>query len=492
MPGGLFQLAVYGSQDFYLTGNPQISFFKSVYRRYTNYAMESVEETLDTSTTIGMDSGTTLKFTVKRVADLVKDIYFVLNLPAIYSSYSVQFQLIKNIGTNIIDQVKISIGGTEVDKHYGEWLNIWHELNLSQDKKDGYNKMICNIPELYDTAEAPGNNGIYPHATVDSTIPSINTQKLYVPLIFWFNQNFGLALPLIALQKHEVFVTIELRPLKDLYTIIETDTSKSTYSYRVKPDVTISAHSIANFITDTSMVSVSGSTRTLSTFDLKAYLEINYIFLDEAERKRFAAVEHEYLIEQTKRVTTEITNNSTSTKTQNIDLLIHHPVKELVWIGRRSDLEGVNDWNNYTNWSLEDIPPYSSSFNDPYSATTTITTANYDVIKEKNIVTKGTLLLNGMERFKEKDGRYFNLIQPYQHRPKISKDGIQSYSFSLDGSKYQPMGSCNMSRFSKIQLQLTVNGRPSGASYDYNVQIYAVNYNVLRIMGGMGGVEFSS
>ena len=136
MPGGLFQLAVYGSQDFYLTGNPQISFFKSVYRRYTNYAMESVEETLDTSTTIGMDSGTTLKFTVKRVADLVKDIYFVLNLPAIYSSDSVQFQWIKNIGTNIIDQVKISIGGTEVDKHYGEWLNIWHELNLSQDKKD--------------------------------------------------------------------------------------------------------------------------------------------------------------------------------------------------------------------------------------------------------------------------------------------------------------------------------------------------------------------
>ena len=212
MPGGLFQLAVYGSQDFYLTGNPQISFFKSVYRRYTNYAMESVEETLDTSTTIGMDSGTTLKFTVKRVADLVKDIYFVLNLPAIYSSDSVQFQWIKNIGTNIIDQVKISIGGTEVDKHYGEWLNIWHELNLSQDKKDGYNKMIGNITELYDPAEAPGNNGIYPHATVDSTIPSINTQKLYVPLIFWFNQNFGLALPLIALQKHEVFVTIELRP----------------------------------------------------------------------------------------------------------------------------------------------------------------------------------------------------------------------------------------------------------------------------------------
>ena len=117
MPGGLFQLAVYGSQDFYLTGNPQISFFKSVYRRYTNYAMESVEETLDTSTTIGMDSGTTLKFTIKRVADLVKDIYFVLNLPAIYSSDSVQFQWIKNIGTNIIDQVKISIGGTEVDKH---------------------------------------------------------------------------------------------------------------------------------------------------------------------------------------------------------------------------------------------------------------------------------------------------------------------------------------------------------------------------------------
>ena len=492
MPGGLIQLAAYGSQDFYLTGNPQISFFKTVYRRYTNFSMESVEETIDTSTEIGMDTGSTLKFNVKRIADLVKDIYFVFTLPAVYSSDSVKFQWIKNIGTSIINNVSISVGGSIIDRHYGEWLNIWHELTLSEEKKEGYYKMIGNIPELYDPANAPGNNNSYPNSSTSDTIPSINQYKIYVPLVFWFNRNFGCALPLIALQRHEVDIALELRPLRELYTIIDTDTTSSTYSYRIRPDSTIAGHQIQNFITDTSMVSVSDTgARTLIRFDLNAYLEINYIFLDKDERKRFAAVEHEYLIEQVIRVDTGITITSTADKTDKMDLLIHHPVRQLVWVARRTDFEDHNDWNNYTNWLVENTPPYSLNFSNPYGETASITSSNYDLIKERNIIKTGTLLLNGLDRFKEKDATYFNLIQPFQHQHRICKEGIYSYSFGLDAQKYQPMGSCNMSRFNNIQLQLKFNGRSSSDTYNYNLYVFAVNYNILRIMGGMGGVEFA-
>ena len=492
MPGGLIQLAAYGSQDFYLTGNPQISFFKTVYRRYTNFSMESVEETIDTSTEISMDTGSTLKFNVKRIADLVKDIYFVFTLPAVYSSDSVKFQWIKNIGTSIINNVNISVGGSIIDRHYGEWLNIWHELTLSEEKKEGYYKMIGNIPELYDPANASGNNNLYPNSSTSDTIPSINQYKIYVPLVFWFNRNFGCTLPLIALQRHEVDIALELRPLRELYTIIDTDTTSSTYSYRIRPDSTIASHQIQNFITDTSMVSVSDSgARTLIRFDLNAYLEINYIFLDKDERKRFALVEHEYLIEQVIRVDTGITITSSTDKIDKVDLLIHHPVKQLIWVARRTDFEDHNDWNNYTNWLVENTPPYSLNFSNPYGETASITSSNYDLIKERNIIKTGTLLLNGLDRFKEKDATYFNLIQPFQHQHRISKEGIYSYSFGLDVQKYQPMGSCNMSRFNNIQLQLKFNGRSSSDTYNYNLYVFAVNYNILRIMGGMGGVEFA-
>jgi hypothetical protein len=264
MAGGLLQLAGYGNQDIYLTGSPLISYFKVVYRRYTNFSMENISLDMD-KTELSFNQQKQFTRIFDRNADLVSKVYLSLSLPEIMSPPGYEFQWIKNIGTNMISSVSVFIQGRKIDEHYGEWLHIWHELHLTADFREGYNEMIGNIPEIYDPANAPGNNGIYPSSVpgVDF-LPSIKETRLYVPLIFWFNRHPGLALPLIALQYHEVELQFTLRPVKDLYTIIETKTSSANYGYRIKPLENDSSHSIANFLADGTLSTINNDgTRNL-------------------------------------------------------------------------------------------------------------------------------------------------------------------------------------------------------------------------------------
>jgi hypothetical protein len=183
--------------------------------------MESISLELD-KTELSFYQEKTFIRKFDRNADLISKVYFSFTLPEIMSPPGREFQWIKNIGTMIIRSVAIYIQGRKIDEHYGEWMHIWHELNLTADQREGYNRMTGNIPEIYDPANADGNNGVYPNAVIDvDFIPSIKSYRLYVPLIFWFNRHPGLALPLIALQYHEVEIQFIMRPVKDLYTIID-------------------------------------------------------------------------------------------------------------------------------------------------------------------------------------------------------------------------------------------------------------------------------
>jgi len=369
MGGGLMQLVAYGAQDIYLTGNPQITFFKVVYRRHTNFSMESIQQTFNGTA----DFGRKVTCTVSRNGDLINRMYVEATLPKldIGKTYN------KMVGHSLIKSVEIEIGGQRIDKHYGDWLHIWNELTQTAGHWEGYEKMVSSTD-----------------ATVESTVT--------IPLQFWFCRNPGLALPLIALQYHEVKINIEFASLGEC----------------------------SDQTTDVGLVNAS--------------LYVDYVYLDTDERRRFAQVSHEYLIEQLQFTGDEAIS-------QSIKLNFNHPVKELIWVETYSD----------------------HKLGDPYKST----------------YSEAQIQLNSHERFSSRKPAYFQLVQPYQHHERVpTNTNINMYSFALKPEEHQPSGTCNMSRIDNATLKMIGIDK---AEVD-SVKIFAVNYNVLRIMSGMGGLAYSN
>ena len=461
MGGGLMQLVAYGAQDIYLTGNPQITFFKVVYRRHTNFSMEAIEQTFNGSA----DFGKRVTCTVSRNGDLMHRVYLQVTVPQVSVSENASFRWLNHLGHVLIKYAEVEIGGQRIDKHYGDWLHIWNELSQEAGKKAGYANMIGNVPAL--TSPVTGVSG-------GSAVPEMD---LYIPLEFWFCRNPGLALPLIALQYHEVKINIEFRAASDC---------------------------------------CMGESSGLSL--AAASLFVDYIYLDTDERRRFAQVSHEYLIEQVQFTGDE----SVSSVSNKIKLNFNHPCKELIWVVQKDSVldsaaTGGKQWFNYTD--AEDLTPYSGNPTDPYGdgllmvvpdasgndtlsypSSTGVAEGNYVKWVGKdtgfNPVFSAKLQLNGHDRFSERMGRYFNLVQPYQHHTNVPKTGINVYSFGLKPEEHQPSGTCNMSRIDNATLQLTLTAATvsgaSGVSSDAKVRVYATNYNVLRIMSGMGGLAYSN
>ena len=490
MPGGLIQLTTYGAQDLYLTGKPEISFFKSVYRRYTNYSTEMIEvaPTVENKN-LQMSEDITFTFDIPRDGDLVKDVFFTFTLPAIYSNHTNtsgrNFRWIERIGEMIIKSVTLHIGGYQVDKLYGEWLHIWSELTLSGSQKDGYNKMIGNIVEIYDPESIPDISS-YPTST--STVPSIRSKKIFVPLKFFFNESYSTALPLIALQNIEkIRMEFNLRPFEELYTIVDTDTN------RKRPLSSEANHNIGYYTSHDSSTSVNN-------YDINPNLEIEYIFLDRDERKRFALVEHQYLIHQNQYREETVTPLNSDLE-YTFDLDITNPVTQLIWAVRRDDHEAANIWHNYTNWpTIKDpLRSYSGVDGNPYG-NHLLSGQDTSSYLEQNLVTETTLRLgDAMDRFSTKSWEMFNLVNNYQHCTRIPGDGIYVYSFELSNNNpKQPSGSINFSRFDKIQLRVKLNKKcsqniaGSTSAYNYRLMVFARNVNIFRIMGGMGAVEFNN
>ena len=379
MGGGLMQLVAYGAQDIYLTGNPQITFFKVVYRRHTNFSVESIEQTFNGSP----DFGKKVTVTVSRNGDLITNCYLQATLPAVVADGS-GFSWSPEIGHALIKSVEVEIGGQRIDKQYSDWLSIWQQLTQESSAAGAYANMIGDVD---------ANSGTTTSATKAA-------YTVYVPLQFWFNRNPGLALPLISLQYHEVKFNIEFAALADVSTGVSTAS-----------------------LGDTSLF-------------------IDYVYLDTDERRRFAQTSHEYLIEQL-----QFTGDESITGTNNkVKLNFNHPVKCLVWAVK------------------------------PAAAANFVYTG----------ITSAKLQLNGHDRFAERAGSYFNWVQPYQCFGSSPADGINVYSFALKPAEHQPSGTANMSRIDNATLNITVTAT------DAVVKVYAVNYNVLRIMSGMGGLAYSN
>ena len=455
------QLVAYGAQDIYLTGNPQITFFKVVYRRHTNFAVESIEQTFNGQA----DFGKRVTATISRNGDLIQQMYLEVVLPFVTSSNVATWTY--GVGNALVKQAEIEIGGQLIDRQYGDWMNIWTELTVSAGKRQGYDVMVGNLPLTNGSAQGPKNQvgGLRANPARNYFNTKGKGARLYIPLQFWFNRNPGLALPLIALQYHEVKLNLELRNFLDL-------------------------------------VHVDGNNTPTQTDGLNCKLYVDYIYLDTDERRRFAQVSHEYLIEQVQFTGAETIAKTSSNK--NITLNFNHPVKELIWVhttathaSQKTDYtDGVpgNCWFNYSGSESSDL---QSGAQESFQT--------------------GLLQLNGHDRFSVRNSDYFRKVQNYEHHTRCPRVGyeigglrevetddsifddrrlqyIYSYSFALSPEEHQPSGTCNFSRIDNAVLQLTYDSDMQKAlvNTSLNLNIYAVNYNVLRIMSGMGGLAYSN
>ena len=415
MGGGLLQLVAYGAQDVYLTGNPQITFFKVVYRRHTNFAIESIQQTFNGTAAFG----NTVNITVSRNGDLINRTYLQVTVPALTETDRAKESYVNYFGLKLLSQVTVEIGGQQIDKHYSDWMYIWNELSLPVGKRHGYNMMVG----------ADGKSLSEKKTTALSPTAGANGEKttLYIPLEFWFCRNVGLALPLIALQYHEVKIKIQFEEFSKCFT------GTTSGFAQAKEDLGNS---------------------------LDATVWIDYIFLDTDERRRFAQLSHEYLIEQLQFTGQETMDSGSGNRYR---LNFNHPCKELIWVAKPTT---STVWYNYTTTDTIDDATLQPSGANP--------------------IAKSLLQLNGNDRFAERDGSYFNFVQPFQHHSNIPLNkGINVYSFALKPEEHQPSGTLNMSRIDTAVLSM--NSSSAG-----NVNIYAVNYNVLRIMSGMGGLAYSN
>ena len=415
MPGGLLQLAAYGPQDVYLTGNPQITFFIAVYKRHTNFAIESMQMMFHGV----VDYGSKMYCDIDPNADLVHQIFLNIKLPnlnvnpELNPNYTVSW--VNSIGNAIIQHIDIEIGGVVIDRHFGQWLEIWNELTLMSEKEYAYNLMV-------------GKNVIFNTDTQPGPL------DLYVPLQFWFNRNIGLALPLISLQYSKVRIIVAFRNFNELWVS----------SNGIEPGLGGLESSIIQ-------------SRSIQ----EASLWVDYIFLENDERKKFASSNLEYLIEQL-----QVNTVGVDQKQIQVPMYFNNPIKELIWVLQINPLYqlGKNRLYEFFDFSNGQEPPGDT-------------------------IQSAVIRMEGQERFKRRDAFVFRVLQPYQYHTRVPRNFIYVYSFGLKPEEHQPTGTCNFSKLDSVTLDIILN--ECVIQKDTQCHIYAPSYHVLRIEAGIAGIAYA-
>ena len=527
MAGALMQIVAYGAQDLFLTGTPEITYWKVSYRRHTNFAMESIEQTFQGQA----DFGRRVSAVLSRNGDLAYRTYLQVTLPEIGQELNddkgMYARWLDYIGEQMIAQVEVEIGGQRIDRQYGDWMHIWNQLTMSSEQQKGYWKMIGHTTQLTYITDPSFAKVAGPCASdggpaqVCAPRNALPETTLYVPLQFWFTKNPGLALPLIALQYHEVKVNLDIRPIGEcLWAVKQLDGTAQSGTLSV--------------------------TKAYQQSLVAASLYIDYIFLDTEERRKMAQNPHEYLIEQLQFTGDESVGSSSN----KIKLNFNHPCKELIWVVQPdanvdycSSLEGGSVLYktlgaqpfNYTD-AIDALPNAVHAFGAPEAtsganafidasglfesmgaadtnpSTTAwagitatensgVSDAGTFVLAEtaldmhcwgENPVVTAKLQLNGQDRFSEREGSYFDVVQPFQHHTRAPDTGINLYSFALRPEEHQPSGSCNFSRIDNAVLQLVLSSGTVAGTSTAKVRVYALSYNVLRVMSGMAGIAYSN
>ena len=487
MPGGLLQLVAVGAQNELVNGSPSMTHFRAVYRRHTNFAMESIRMGFTASNLEFSATGTkTLSCRIDRYAQLLHDTYLVLTLPDIWSplkylgttaalppgygagtqtglslpnSLGYEFQWIDNIGYNMIDRVDITMNGQAIQTLTGEWLKLYSYMTHDRNKRQIVDQMVGNVIELTDPANAYDRINQYPHAIRPTTTPttfpmsrtpepSIRSRQLVVPLHFWFAENPGLALPLAALQNSEVYINVTLRSITDLYTVIDVDPESDTYGQRVKP----TNYPMQLFLSPPLTTGLP-SNPVITTFFPDPYLEGNFIYLTETEWNQIAKADTTVLVKTVRYVGKEGQFGGNT----DLEIPMYNLVTRIVFAAQRSDRILANDWDNYTNWPDPKRAPWTAAgaaIPALYSSGQQQTTSTFP----RDPMIDGVLLFDAKERFQTKPLPYFSLLQMYRHTTGDAPGlpGLYMYSFALDHDQYQPSGAVNGSLFNKVTLRLTL------------------------------------
>ena len=599
----------------YLTGNPQITFWKVTYRRYTNFAIESIEQTFNGQA----DFGRRVQCTISRNGDLAYRTYLQVTLPEInqlmgIASFAVGVgsgvyaRWLDYPGEQLIAQVEVEIGGQRIDRQYGDWMHIWNQLTITAEQQRGYWNMIGNTTQLCfitdpSFSEVDGPCDSLAPRQVCAPRNALPETTLYIPLQFWFCTNPGLALPLIALQYHEVKINLDIRPIDEcLWAVTTLSCNSDAYANNLTGSLVnggpggpqnpaVAGYAKNQYAPGRPVPAAIAYNQSL----VAASLYVDYVFLDTDERRRFAQNPHEYLISQLQFTGDESVGSSSN----KIKLNFNHPVKELIWVVQpdqnvdycsslvcdallfkvlgaqpfnytdaidalpnaihafggpaslaadsRSFIDarglfqdaGALDYDIPTGftgyWHGPQNPYNESNFGGPtipfnpdgtnianitgsgidptilnqlkdlaasgHNDNSTVSDAGTFVLTETSIdmhcwgqnpVVTAKLQLNGQDRFSEREGTYFSWVQPYQAHTRNPDEGINVYSFALRPEEHQPSGTCNFSRIDNATLQLVLSNATVEGTKTAKVRVYATNYNVLRIMSGMGGLAYSN
>jgi hypothetical protein len=436
--GGLLQLVATGKQDVFLTGNPQISFFKMVYRRHTNFATECQPMYFDGTPNFGQR----ITCLIPRRGDLLGKVYLDVTLPRLTNSLTGQpISYTNSIGFALIQEISFEVGEQEIDRQTGEWMEIWTQLSTPTSQRQALNEMVGRV-EPY---------------TVPQLIPGTASEgmRLLIPLQFYFCNNPGLYLPLLALQYHPIRINITLAPLKSLYYVPQEENTLCD----IQVDCT---KSIVNMM-----------------------LWGDYVYLDTEERRRFVSMSHEYLIEQVQYTPPYSLTHNQNTATISIEF--NHPIKEFIFVAQRDEMINRNEHFNYSSLALgEAVPPQVQSYLNQGQTRT-------------DLISSAVLQLDGYDRFQARGPQYFRLQQPYDHHTTTPVNSfIYVYSFALQPENVQPTGTMNASRIDSIVWKIEMNPvlsmptlPPSQQRGNCHIMVYAKNYNVFRVVNGFGGLLFT-
>jgi hypothetical protein len=567
MPGGLLNIIAIGDVNVFLTGNPSKTFFKVTYSKYSNFGLQKFRIDYDGSRDLRLTEPSTFSFKIPRYAELLMDTYIAINLPDIWSpifepqpinNYQwspYEFKWIDNIGTQMIQQVTITCGAFTLQQYSGQYLNSLVERDFSAEKKELYNKMTGNIPELNNPSNANGRSNSYPTASYTFNTagaePSIRSRTLYIPINTWFTLNSSCAFPLIALQYNELYINVTMRPIQELFMVRDVVDVQYNHPY-IQPDFNRSQFQMYRFLQTppTPFCRNEDYQNKVSVWNADVHLISTYCFLSKEEATLFARQDQVYLV---KDVFEYFFENVTGTK--RVKLNSNGMISNWSWFLQRNDVNLRNQWSNYTNWPYDDLPSnVQLATNDPWDPmliqqnlpnynytlqngkvltygigvhpgdgayglnSGIVITGDYHPENQKEILDSMAIVLNGEYRENALTNGIYNFIEKYTRTAGAAKEGLYCYNFCLNTSpfEYQPSGALNMSKFKNVELEVVTitpsinpnnsvdilcdgNGNPIGVrksawqfyDYNYNMTLFEERYNILSFIGGNCGMMYA-
>lgn len=555
---GLLNLISQGSNNEFLMGNPTSTFFKTSYKKHTNFGMQKFRIDYDGVRDLRLTEPSTFKFRIPRYAELLMDTYIVVTLPNIWSPIyhpceetnnkwsPYEFNWINNIGTNMIKEIEITCGSQLLHKYSGEYIRAMVDRDYTTEKKELFNKMTGNVPELYNPGSISSRSNTYPSAYYTSSSvgaePSIRGRQIFIPINCWFTLNSKMAFPLISLQYNELVITVTMRPIQELFKVRDVFDYTNNFPI-IQPNFNYQQYQFYRFIqTPPSEIidSINYDTK-INNWVADVHLLANYCFLSEDESRLFAADSQTYLVKDVFEYRFDNLVGSKRVKLNSTGM-----VSNWMWFMQRSDVNTRNEWSNYTNWPYGSIPydvitaPKNSSSiqslvyfdtttNEPLNtgplydlngvSTNIFTTGDFNTANHKDILETMGILLDGEYRENLMTRGVFDYIEKYTRTQGSAPEGLYCYNFGLNTDPFetQPSGSINLSKFRNIELEITTyvpnidpllsqynfvcddNGNFIGVKkqnwrlyeYTYTMVLFEERYNILSFVGGNCAMKFA-